>query len=268
MEKEKKLAPSESKRNFYSATSAEIFFNFFTEEDVDNIILLFENKCQIEKTELCRLLNNVTRFVSMMRHKKLTPGKPDNKKIIKKIFDHAEELKKYIDILTKQYGYEPVGEITLAMSESHVLKNISLNSFLEKLANDLFYLSFARKAVEKRIDASPGKKTGDNSKDSVPNLILHLIPVYERITNKIAEENFKQDPTEEPPYGGQFYEFLHCIFKIINENYSIRYPNIKEPNPFHMDFENENKEKSHSLGKYVRKVFKSILVEETDYKHR
>ncbi|HSW69777.1 MAG TPA: hypothetical protein VLI69_06485 [Gammaproteobacteria bacterium] len=266
MKKEKKPASFECKKNFYSATSSEIFFNFFTEDDVDNIIkLLFKNQCKIQKTELCILLNNVTRFVSMMRHKKLKPGKTDNANIIEKIFDHAKELKKYIDILAKQYGYEPVGEITLAMRENQVLKNMSLNDFLEKLANDLFYLSFARAAVEKRIDASPGKRTGGNSRDSIPNLILNLISVYERITDKTAEENFQQDPTEDPPYVGQFYEFLHLIFKIINENYSIRYPNTKEPNPFRIDFENENKEKSHSLGKYVRKVFESLLVSEIDF---
>ncbi len=76
------------------------------------------------------------------------------------------------------------------------------------------------------------------------------------MTGKNAKENFHQDPAGDSPYKGQFYNFIRCIFSIINKNYPIRYPNITIPNPFAIKSENDIGEESHSLGKYILKVFR------------
>ncbi len=248
------------KTNFTVRTGTDIFYGeFFQKEDVHKIISsVFKNDQPIEAENFREILNNVTSFSSIVGRVKLKPGKSDKKDLVRRICKIAEKLVSHLDILTNRYAYETYKHISLVIQEERQWKEINTYEFLSRLKKDLLYLVNIRNVAMERIEKDGGKKPGNNSKDAVPSLIYQLVDVYKKLTGKNARENFQQDPAREPPFKGQFYDFVCCVFEIINANYQVRYPDIKTPNPFEIKSKNKNDEESHSLGKYVLKVFKMI----------
>lgn len=246
------------KTNFPVGTCSDIFQrNFFQEDDINKLTKsAFSNDSNIDKQVLRELLNNVIKFAVIVKNTKLMPGKSDKKKLIEKICEIAEDLGNHFEILMNKYGHGTFKHIPIVVNNGYKLEEIDTYEFLKKTQKDIFNLAYIRDVAKRNIDSESGKKTGNNSKNAIPNLIFHLVTVYERITSKTVKENFQQDPAGEHPYKGEFYQFTHCIFEIINENYSKRYPNTQEPNPFKIEFNNKHGEESHSLGKYIIKVLK------------
>ena len=195
-------------------------------------------------------------FLAVFRLKKLKPGRADKRELVESTCELADMLGNHIDILIHSYGHDTTKHMPIAILGDKGWQTVDAYQYLSQLRKDVLKLAHIRDVTIRNINKEPGKKTGNNSNDLIPGLIHHLVGVYGELTDNKAEEHFQQDPVGSSPYKGQFYEFVRCVFQIINENYPIRYPNTHESNPFDVDFENENGEESYSLGKYIQKVFR------------
>jgi len=242
------------KTNFPVGSGPDIFVNFFNQNDIEKIVSnVFKSESQVDAEHLCKLLNNVLVFSNHTNFTKLNPGRSDKRKLIEEICILAQELGDHLYILLNRYGYETYNLIPIFIGAPKVQK-ANCYEFLTKLEDDLNSLSAVVEVAKRNIDEVPGKKTGNNSQNSIPTLIYNLGTVYEELTQKKARDNFQQDPLGDVPFKGQFYDFCHYVFEIINKNFKIRCLSTEKPNPFRMDFINKNGDKSYSLGRYIRKV--------------
>lgn len=245
-----------------SGTGLGRFSGFFRDEDVEKIIreAKLNNIC-VSHGYLLELLNNVTKFSDITSFSSMTPGKPDKRALLSKLFRNAEGLEENIEILINQYGPETVCHIpVMSRNGDGIYQDVDGYHFFRKLQADLANLTSVCHLAKKNIEASSGKKTGDNSGESIPQLIFHLVEVYRLVTGKNAREEFHQNPAGERPYKGQFYDFVWSVFCVLNENFQVRFPEVTEPNPFRIDFTNSEEEESYSLGKYIEKVFRPFPV--------
>ena len=107
------------------------------------------------------------------------------------------------------------------------------------------------------IEDTKGKKTGGNSKDSIPNLIYYLIRIYRDIIGKDAAKNFILPKAQKSSYRGQLYLFIHAVFTVINKNYVTRCKNSRLKNPFIIALNDQ----SQALGKQIKRVFKKMATQ-------
>ncbi len=214
------------KTNFPGGTGADIFIRgFFTEEDVGKLREhVFKDDQFIDLKNLQDLLNNVVSFIATGRLIRLKPGRADKKELIDSICDIAENLDQHLNILINQYGYETFKHIPIISREGYGWNDHDTYQYIIRLKEDLLKLAHVCDVIKRGLDKESGNKTGDNSQNAIPRLIYYLVQVYEQVTSKNAKENFKQATSEEPPYKGQFYDFVRMVFVILNENYKIRYP--------------------------------------------
>lgn len=237
------------KTNF-SSGSGTAFVDYLNKSDVKKIINeILKADGEIDEHRFHAELNNVISFLRHSNFIKLRPGKTDKRKLIENICALSMELEAHLRILLNQYGYDTYRHIPLFI---YGQMEPSRFEFLSKLADNLQCLSIVDKLATKNIDNTSGKKTGNNEKNAIPNLIYYLAKIYEEFTQKKARENFQQDSTGDSPYKGQFYDFVCSVFNVLNENHEIYSP---ASNPFKVDFVNELGGVSYSLGKYVQKVF-------------
>lgn len=248
------MSDFKSKTFKFSDTDGNRIFRDFLEADDVEIIVneVFDGNMYMDNNDMLAQMNNIIHLIGIFFPSlpQLFPGKTDKLKLLKKLERNINELIELIPILINQYGYEALRYFDCINPKTK--KNNTKEVLFSISEGCRMIAPHFEKAVNK-VEESPGKKTGNNSKQAIDILINYLIPIYESASNKKAYENIHQNrSTGSLRYNGQLYNFIFRVLRIINSRYAKLYPDKKDINPFKISFD----ENSIALGKRIEKNLK------------